>query len=273
MKRLILVDIDGTLLDSRHRVPESARVALAEAERAGHTLMLCTGRSLPDVYPWLWDLGFLGIIGGAGAYVRVGADVITDRRIDGERIARINADFDRYGIAWVWQGPEAFSVSANFVEVFTAGRGLRGGSPWAEYAEQVTAFVSRGPIESASKCTFLIPAGSAVTLRDLADDIGRGLRVVPGTTQGRAGCVGEVLLDGVSKATGLHEAAAHLGLDVGQTIAIGDSINDLEVLGAAGVGIAMADAPEEVKAAADMVTSSADDGGLAAALERLGVLG
>lgn len=58
-------------------------------------------------------------------------------------------------------------------------------------------------------------------------------------------------------------------MSVEATIAIGDSENDLEVLKAAGTGVAMANAPDEVKAHADYVTASNDDDGVARVLERL----
>ena len=63
---LILCDVDGTVVDNNQLVPDSARTALAQANANGHILMLCTGRSLPEVYDFLWDLGFSGIVAANG---------------------------------------------------------------------------------------------------------------------------------------------------------------------------------------------------------------
>ena len=55
--RAVFVDIDGTLCDSRQRIPESALAALAHIREGGHRLFACTGRSAPEVYPRFWDVG------------------------------------------------------------------------------------------------------------------------------------------------------------------------------------------------------------------------
>ena len=52
--RAVFVDIDGTLCDSRQRIPRSAIDALHEVRSNGHRLFACTGRSAPEVYPRFW---------------------------------------------------------------------------------------------------------------------------------------------------------------------------------------------------------------------------
>ena len=54
----VFVDIDGTLCDSRQRIPVSALEALAQVRSRGHRLFACTGRSAPEVYPRFWEVGF-----------------------------------------------------------------------------------------------------------------------------------------------------------------------------------------------------------------------
>ena len=71
------------------------------------------------------------------------------------------------------------------------------------------------------------------------------------------------------KGKGLMHLAEHLGLDASDTIAFGDSSNDLSMLRAAGIGVAMGNASEEVKSACDAVTLTNDQDGVAAYLEQL----
>jgi len=71
----------------------------------------------------------------------------------------------------------------------------------------------------------------------------------------------------VSKGSGLRFVAEHLGLDLAQTVAIGDGENDLELLGAAGYAIAVENAHELVKARADWICPSPGDEGVAQVLE------
>ena len=70
------------------------------------------------------------------------------------------------------------------------------------------------------------------------------------------------------KANGLRALCRHLGVDMAQTVAFGDGTNDTDMLRAAGLGVAMANAMEDVRNAADYITLSNNDAGVAAAIEQ-----
>jgi hypothetical protein len=82
----------------------------------------------------------------------------------------------------------------------------------------------------------------------------------------------ELVPCGYSKATGLEVVRQALGLEVADTYAIGDSVNDLDMIRAAGTGIAMGNASEVAKEAADYVTSDIHEDGIAHALEKFGLI-
>jgi Cof subfamily protein (haloacid dehalogenase superfamily) len=79
----------------------------------------------------------------------------------------------------------------------------------------------------------------------------------------------EIVPIGVNKAEALKHLAAILGLDLSQVAAIGDGLNDIEMLREAGLGIAMGNAPAAVKSVADWVTGTNDEAGVAQAVQRL----
>lgn len=79
----------------------------------------------------------------------------------------------------------------------------------------------------------------------------------------------EMLPEGVTKGSALRELCAHLKLAVPNSVAIGDYYNDLEMMQTAGLAVAMNNAPREIKLAADEVTGSAADGGVAQFLYKL----
>ena len=79
----------------------------------------------------------------------------------------------------------------------------------------------------------------------------------------------EIAHPGVNKGTALAFLAGHLGIPREETVAIGDGLNDLEMIQWAGLGIAMGNAPQEVKAAAGWVTGPFQEDGAAGALERI----
>lgn len=63
-KKIIFLDVDGTLVDYENRLPDSAVDAIRKARKNGHRVYICTGRSKAEVYQNLWDIGLDGMIGG-----------------------------------------------------------------------------------------------------------------------------------------------------------------------------------------------------------------
>lgn len=122
--RAVFIDVDGTLCDSRQRVPGSAVCALARVRERGHRLFLCTGRSVPEVYPRFFDLGFEGIVGGAGGYAAVGDTVLLDERMPAEHVRVLTALWEDLDAFYVWQGPDQMGLSRGYLEFSCPGRVL-----------------------------------------------------------------------------------------------------------------------------------------------------
>ena len=86
--KVLFLDIDGTLVDFQGKIPESAKEALIRAKERGHHLVLCTGRTRFQVYPWLLDYGFDGLITGAGAQVEAGRELICRHLVKQDSLAK-----------------------------------------------------------------------------------------------------------------------------------------------------------------------------------------
>lgn len=271
---LVCVDIDGTLINSRQEVPESSRRAVRAGIDAGNIFVLCTGRSLPEVYPWVWDIGFEGIIGGAGAFTRMGGHVVSDHRITRGDVEVVSTWLDGQDLPWAWQTPDRFHPSDSFMEAFAGASGAEEADPdddWTPYLHQVGKAVRRGLPDSASKGIFMLPAGSTFDPDFVPRATGGRLRTISGSVEAATGTTCEILLSGVDKGSALVGLAEHLGIPLDRTVAIGDSVNDIEALGAAGTGVAMGNASPAVKEVADVVTDDIDEEGLAHALRGLGL--
>ena len=67
--KVVFLDVDGTMVNSEGKIPESAKYAVKKAQANGHRMVVCTGRSRFQIYDELLGLGFSGIVGGAGAFV------------------------------------------------------------------------------------------------------------------------------------------------------------------------------------------------------------
>lgn len=89
MEKIILIDVDGTLLDYENKLPESAKMAIRQARQNGHKVYICTGRSKAEVYDYIWDIGLDGMIGGNGSYVEDNGEVIMHQLITAEQCKHV----------------------------------------------------------------------------------------------------------------------------------------------------------------------------------------
>ncbi|VIS79739.1 HAD superfamily hydrolase [Streptococcus pneumoniae] len=69
MKKIIFLDVDGTIVDYDNHIPDSAKIAIQQSRKNGHFVFLCTGRSKAEMPNEILDIGFDGIIGGNGSYI------------------------------------------------------------------------------------------------------------------------------------------------------------------------------------------------------------
>ena len=77
-KKIIFLDVDGTLTDYENHIPASAAEAIRKARANGHRVYLCTGRSRAEIYDELWAIGLDGMIGGSIADTIAFGDAIVD---------------------------------------------------------------------------------------------------------------------------------------------------------------------------------------------------
>lgn len=271
MKRLVFLDLDGTVINHQQTIPDSAREACKQAVENGHTLWMCTGRCLPEIYPWLWDIGFHGFIGANGAHGMLDGVDVFDHRFPTELIQELDAYFREHRITRVWQAPDAMYPSKTYMDDFFA-HDDDVAQDWAAYLEQVSPFFRTEDPTSASKAMFTIPDDSDLEIEDVARHFGDALNIIPASVDTGVGKTGELMQAGYTKGTGLQEVAEKLGFPIEHTVSVGDALNDLELVQSAGLGIAMGNAVPEVKAAADWVTTSINEDGLANALKYAGLI-
>lgn len=270
MTRLVFLDVDGTLIDHSQQVPPSAQQAVRAAVSAGHTLILCTGRVLPEIYPWLWELGFHGIVSGNGATIRVGEQTLLDRCLPSVDVQAVTDVLDQCGAHYLWQTSTTLHPSPGFIDAFAALADHQGGQ-WLAYLDYVRPVVRDCVPAEASKCTFTLPAATGHTLADVDRALHGRFTIIPGSVGSTAGVTGELVAAGVSKGEGVRLVARHLGVDVADVIAVGDSANDLPMFEVAGTALAMGNATPALKEAADWVSTPIHEDGLAHAFAHVGL--
>lgn len=268
--RAVFVDIDGTLCDSRQRVPDSAVRALSRVRERGHRLFVCTGRSVPEIYPRFIDLGFEGVVGGAGGYAAVGDTVLLDERMPAEHVRILTALWEELDAFYVWQGPDQMGPSEGYLDFFVPRAGTHP-EDWIEYAQSISPFIVDIDGGAFTKVTAYVPPDNA-SMEAVTEALPDGYRAIIGSV-GAAGYVPfEIIPDHLSKAVGMQAVCEHIGIPMSRSVAIGDSNNDVEAVACAAVGISIGGVCDDLVAVADIVAPGVSEDGLAWALAAAGLI-
>jgi Cof subfamily protein (haloacid dehalogenase superfamily) len=256
---LVASDLDGTLLRSDGTVSDRTRAALAAAEDAGALVVIVTGRPPRWMAPVAEAVGRTGLAicaNGAVIWDLERGEIVRENPIDpataGDVVRRLRDALPDLVFA-VERGtdfgrePGYRTRAAVPDDVLVAHADELVAAP---IAKLLARHDSMGPDE--------LLAAAAEVVGDLAT-----------LTHASTGGLLEISAAGVSKAVALEELAAGHGLRAADAVAFGDMPNDLSMLAWAGRGVAVANAHPDVLAAADEVTATNDEDGVAMVIERL----
>ncbi len=272
MYRLIALDIDGTLLNGQREMSDATVDAVRHAAGRGVHVTVCTGRSLPSAVsavkrlplnaPFVLNNGAMiyDVPMHRAKYLR---HLPNHLAMDAVRV------FRGIGFHPIVYGPLP-EVQYFYYDSFDPDN-----HAFVDYAAQNADRVHRvGDVRE-----FLRQDVTCITVAE------RNERVKPRESHIRAQLPGTevvfeispwdpcyhvitVMPSGVSKGDGLRRLAQLLGIRLSEVMAVGDNLNDLDMLDVAGLGVAMGNATPETRARADHVTASVDDDGVARAIER-----
>ena len=275
-RKAVFLDVDGTLIDDYGRVPDSAVRAVRGARTNGHLVFLCTGRSMVELSPGVLDVGFDGFVVASGAYVQVGSDVLKHKRLTPEAVRHVADYFDAHGGGYYFQANDGVYASPRARDllgsIVTAA--VAADPAFDEVDHGLLRYVNTIIVDSdpyAMPITKAIYLDAGATLDEVRAEF-TDFEVVPSSVTVFGTSAGEMMIPGVHKASGIDVLLHHVGIDLADTIAIGDSYNDLEMLEHVAVGIAMGDAPQAVKDIADEVTTSTSEDGIRLAFVRHGLI-
>ena len=265
--RLLAIDIDGTLVSREEELTPATRDALVRAGREGIHVVLATGRrysrTLHLVEPLEIDVP---LIVASGALVKDPADHRTLYR------AEFPAGVLRRALALIdGCGCEPILCADTYTEGFDfyqAGTEVRG----AELSEYLRMNPDCGRIwanmiaDPPPDVFTLFSMGTREAMLDLEERLHRELPDEIATHVLRSprytGFMCELMPAGVSKWSAVRRLAASWGIDDRQICAVGDDVNDIPMIRAAGLGVAMGNALPPVKAAADRIAPSQEEDGL-----------
>ncbi|WP_127588639.1 Cof-type HAD-IIB family hydrolase [Paenibacillus koleovorans] len=258
--QLIALDVDGTLLTDDHELTEATRSAVRQAHEAGATIVLCTGRGPGNAIPVLEELGLEGTVithNGSATVRSSDRAVVHSFPFDPQDLDYFIRYCNEHRLHYDVSTPRDLHIFYDLPEegyalyekfLITPIR-LEHVGALAEQPVKFTVF-SEDPAElDRVEAAWREVDSPLLVLRSGEQFI-------------------DVMHPEASKGNALRVLADSLGIDRTQVLAMGNYFNDLDMLRFAGFGIAMDNSPEEVKRAADEVTLSNNEDGVAAALRR-----
>ena len=263
--RLVAVDVDGTLLDGSHRLRANVRDSLDQLTSSGVKIVLATARGPQalglivrqlNFSPWLicFSGGWIGELDSGSLLAKT---VLRDKRLTPSAARVIVTAAFAHNIE-----PNIYTPTEWRVRTLTPE--IRAESVIVESAPLVTPTLLS---ENEKPSKIMLVAGNEEQNK-LLTKIANLIKPLSSTTFSKPDYL-EIIPTGVNKAKALAQVVRTLGLELSHVAAVGDGLNDLEMLKEVGLGIAMGNAAESVKSAAKWVTGTNDEEGVAQAVARL----
>lgn len=252
-KEIVFFDIDGTLLNDEKEMCQTTFAAIKQLQKNGTYVALATGRP-PFMFKQLRKkLNIDTFISYTGSYIECENEVIFTNTMDEHKVKKLHQDAIASNDPIMLMGTENMQVTvANHPDVQEIMNRLQFDYPQIDVAvpiEPIYQILLFKDIDELYKQSF--PQFRFLQWSPIASD------VLPATS---------------SKSIGIKRVIDKLGIDIENTYAFGDGLNDLDMITSVGTGIAMGNAVEEVKNAADYVTDTVDEFGVRNGLLEVGLI-
>ena len=260
---LVLLDIDGTLLDSRNEISPNTKRLLARLDKKGVPVVLTSARAPGETELVAQQAGIR-----APAICYNGGLILDENRAILEDTGIPRADALAFKAFAAAQFPD-ICVSGYVYDIWVVD------NPEDERVKRLAELNRKEPLQGALASALrmtnhvhkLLCLGSPRRIQELRARAETVFPMLDFTPSGTA-CL-EILQKGVSKYTAMETIRRHYGIGAEQIVALGDYYADIDTLRAAGLGIAMGNAPESVKHASNRVTATHDEDGVYIALKSL----
>lgn len=279
--RLVFLDIDGTFIEpGRMEAPASAVEAVRAARANGHKVFLCTGRNYKMTAPVL-HYGFDGCVCSAGGYVVCGEEVLFDCPMDPAQSEGVRAILEAHGVECTLEARDATYGGDQMIRRLSGYQAQQAAPLNSELERWRRAFADGmliRPLEEYKgepiyKICYIAP--DAASLLPAKEAYGSQFNFCETGTfrpEGAAFINGELINRKFDKGEGIRRICEHLGLSTAAAVAFGDSENDLEMTGVAGISYCMANGAPALKARCTHVCPAVSEDGIATAFKELGLI-
>ena len=262
MTQYVFFDIDGTLWDEENVVPESTKLAIKKLQENGHKAFVCTGRSMGNVNdPQFDEIGFDGFVAACGNHVQMDGKILYENNMSYQDVQDIYEASRKYRLPIIYEGTTFQWLDRSGFE----------GDPFISYIVEklrdTAVFLDECSLEDIKANKFSALVNEDTDYDGVKKALGDRFEFLE-----HGGGVIEAVPIGTSKATGIAWVCEHLGVDLDDTYAIGDSINDLEMLSFVAHGIAMGNGSQVAKEKAEFITTHIHEDGILNALKHYNLI-
>lgn len=278
-RKVIFLDVDGTLIDYRAIMPESAGRAVDEAKKNGHLVYICTGCSKYEILQRnLCELD--GMIGANGGYVEDHGEVLMHQSLSVEEVKHI--------VEWCNERKMGINLEANGGIFSNEYMKDQAAEVFKKYALGKGSDLAKAKAVGQSSAEHLNILYGDDLYRDDINKIDFVLRsyqdhldskkefpeLMANTWGGQdeMALFGDLSPAGITKKNAIDLLLKHLNVDSKDTIAFGDAKIDIPMFEICGYGVAMGNAGKETKEAADYITTDVNDDGMYNAFKHLGLI-
>ena len=259
--KYVFFDIDGTIYDYEHGVIPSAREAIRLLREHGHHPVLCTGRTKIMIFDEILDMGFDGIIGGAGTYIEWEGQVLKREDLPTEKAKKAIEILRANGFCSYPEGHEIFYYDPQYVENGPA-------EVYRVYQKKIPGYVKPIDFSKDMRVAKVSASYTPLSNRDkVVEALGDDFYWVD-----HSGTLFETIPEGASKGRGIKILMDHIGADMEDTFAFGDSYNDLDMLQSVKYGILMGNSKESLKKLVPLHTEPMLEDGVFKALKRYALI-
>lgn len=274
-QKLIFLDIDGTLTEPGTNIPPaSALEAIRQAQAKGHKVLLSSGRNYGMLSPLL-QYQFDGFIASAGGYIEWGGKAIYDCPMTADEQSRSLSVLQENGLYCTIESKYGTYTEERFQVFLQENAKKTGNSELLRWREQLETNLGIQPMEKYQG----EPIYKIIFMTDDKEKLQKPMDALQDVfyfciqDTDQYGIInGELINKKFNKGLAVKRLCAYLDIPVENTIAFGDSMNDLEMLQMAGLGICMGNGSETLKKMAGDICPSVKEDGLYLAFQKHGLL-
>ncbi len=260
MIKLVAIDLDGTLLNSQHQLSKGNEQALRSAMELGVQIVLATGKTRYSAIPLIEHLQLTtsGIY-SQGLIIYSGDGSVRIQHTISDAVAKFIIEYaDRHKVSLlVYSGTTLYINQHDF----DPHRITQYGEPEPIVKSELVEIVGQVPI---NKLIFMDEPTRITQIRhELVSQLNGDATIVQALDE-----MLEVMPNSISKGTALQYLLDDLDIKTSEAMAIGNAENDIQMIELAGVGVAVENAMDSLKAVADVIVPSNDEDGVAVAIER-----